>query len=206
MEAYQRLIRYGRSAANLIVEMSGVSGLALLALQHGQLHFAYNLASQGIERMERSGILPPIAAAVYGELGGVYYQWNQIEQARRCFQRAVEVSVLSGFSDAEAYFGVVRSRLLQIEGDLGGAANEIQAVVDLMQAVAPTAVREEVIAQQVRVQLAQQRIAAAEIVLDRWATFSPGKLFIPDLETGRTITYPRGQLVNSALRVFCSGH
>ena len=139
-----------------------MSGLALLALQHGQLHFAYNLASQGIERMERSGSLPPIAAAVYGELGEVCYQWNQIDQARRYFQRAVQVSVLSGYSDAEAYFGVVRSRLLQIEGDLDGAAREIQAVVDLMQAVAPAAVREEVIEQQVRVLLAQQRITAAE--------------------------------------------
>ena len=135
VDAYQRLIQYGRTAANLIVEMSGVSGLALLALQHGQLHFAYNLASQGLERIERSGSLPPIAAAVYGELGEVYYQWNQIERARHCFQRAVQVSVLSGYSDAEAYFGVVRSRLLQIEGDLDGAAREIQAMVDLMQTV-----------------------------------------------------------------------
>ena len=147
MDAYQRLIQYGRSAVNLIVELSGVSGLALLALQHGQLHFAFNLASQGIKWIERSGSLPPIAAAVYGELGEVCYQWNQIEQARQHFQRAVEVSVLSGYSDAAAYFGVVRSRLLQIEGDLDGAAREIQSVVDLMQLSAPTAVREEVITQ-----------------------------------------------------------
>jgi LuxR family transcriptional regulator, maltose regulon positive regulatory protein len=201
VEAYQRLIQYGRSANNLTVEMSGVSGLALLALQHGQLHFAYNLASQGIERIERSGSLPPITAALYGELGEVCYQWNQIAQARRYFQRAVEVSVLSGYSDAEAYFGVVRSRLLQIEGDLDGAAREIQTVVDLMQTSAPAAVREEVIAQQVRVLLAQQRVTAAEHVLDHWVTFTPGKLSIPDLETKPTITYPRGLIATSALRV-----
>jgi LuxR family maltose regulon positive regulatory protein len=201
VEAYQRLIAYGRSAANLIVEMSGVSGLALLALQHGQLRFAFNLAAQSIERMERSGSLPPIAAAVYGELGEVHYQWNQIDQARRHFQRAVEVSVLSGYSDAAAYFGVVRSRLLQIEGDLDGAAREIQTVVDLMQTSAPAAVREEVIAQQVRVLLAQDRLTAAESVLQSWATFAPGKLSIHDLETAQTITYPRGLIANSALRV-----
>ncbi|MBI5564111.1 MAG: hypothetical protein HY870_04385 [Chloroflexi bacterium] len=202
VEAYQRLIEYGRSSASLIVEMSGVAGLALLALQHGRLHLAFNLASQSIERLERSGSLPPIAAAVYGELGEVCYQWNQIAQARRYFQRAVEVSVLSGYSDAAAYFGVIRSRLLQIEGDLDGAAREIQTVVDLMQTSAPAAVREEVIAQQVRVLLAQNRSAMAESVLNRWATFSQGKLSMPDLETGRTITYPRGLIANSALRVF----
>jgi LuxR family transcriptional regulator, maltose regulon positive regulatory protein len=202
VDAYQRLIEYGRSSANLIVEMSGVSGLGLLGLHRGQLHFVFTLASQGIERIERSGSLPPIAATVYGELGEVCYQWNQIDQARRHFQRAVEVSVLSGYSDAAAYFGVVRSRLLQIEGDLDGAAREIQAMVDLMQASAPTAVREEVIAQQVRVLLAQDRITAAESVLQRWATFTPGRVSIPDLETARPLTYPRGLIATSALRVF----
>ncbi len=201
VEAYQRLIQYGRSAANLIVEMSGVSGLALLALQHGQLHFAYSLASQGLEQIERSGSLPPIAAAVYGELGEVRYQWNQIAQARRHFQRAVEVSVLSGYSDAEAYFGVVRSRLLQIEGNLEDAAREIQTVIDLMQTSAPAAVREEVIAQQVRVLLAQDRLTAAEVALTGWAVFSHKTVSIPALETGHTLTYPRGLLANSALRV-----
>jgi LuxR family maltose regulon positive regulatory protein len=112
------------------------------------------------------------------------------------------VSVLSGYSDAEAYFGVVRSRLLQIEGDLGGAAREIQTVVDLMQTSAPAAVREEVIAQQVRVLLAQQHITAAEHALSRWATVTPGKLSIPDLETERAITYQRGLIATSVLRVF----
>jgi LuxR family maltose regulon positive regulatory protein len=201
VEAYQHLIQYGRSAGNLNVEMSGAPGLALLALQHGQLRFAYQLASQAIERIERSGSLPPIAAALYGELGEVHYQWNEIERARHYFQRAVQVSVLSGYSDAEAYFGVVRSRLMQMEGDLDGAAREIQTVVDLMQTSAPAAVREEVIAQQVRVLLAQDRFAAAESVLSRWATFAAGTLAVPELETARAITYQRGLIFNSALRV-----
>jgi LuxR family maltose regulon positive regulatory protein len=201
VDAYQRLIQYGRSSGNLTVELAGASGLALLALQHGQLHLAYQLASQAVERIERSGSLPPIAAALYGELGEVQYQWAHIEAARHYFQRAVQVSVLSGYSDAEAYFGVVRSRLLQIDGDLDGAAREIQTVVDLMQTTMPTAVREEVIAQQVRVLLAQERIATAENVLSRWATFSGEQVSIPDLETTRTITYQRGLIVNSALRV-----
>ena len=201
VEAYQRLIQYGRSAANLTVEMSGVSGLALLALQHGQLHFAQQLAAQAIERIERSGVLPPIASALYGELGEVHYQWAQIELARHYFERAVQVSVLSGYNDAEAYFGVVRSRLRQIVGDLEGAAREIQTVVDLMQTSAQTAVREEVIAQQVRVLLAQGRLTVAEQVLSPWATFTPAKVSILDLDTARTITYQRGLIANSALRV-----
>jgi len=201
VEAYQHLIAYGRSSGNLSAELSGASGLALLALQHGQLHFAYQLALQAVERIERSGSLPPIAAALYGELGEVHYQWAQIEPARHYFQRAVQVSVLSGYSDAAAYFGVVRSRLRQIEGDLDGAAREIQTVVDLVQTSAPAAVREEVIAQQVRVLLAQDRLTTAEQVLSRWATFPDGKLSMPDLETAQAITYPRGLIANSALRV-----
>jgi LuxR family maltose regulon positive regulatory protein len=38
-------------------------------------------------------------------------------------------------------------------------------------------------------------------VLSRWATFSGEKVSIPDLETARTITYQRGLIDNSALRV-----
>lgn len=81
------------------------------------------------------------------------------------------------------------------------APREIQTVVDLMQTSAPAAVREEVIAQQVRVLLAQDRLTMAESVLQPWATFAPSKLSSHDLDTAHTITYPRGLIASSVLRV-----
>jgi LuxR family maltose regulon positive regulatory protein len=158
-------------------------GLALLAIQHGQLHFAFDLASQGIERVERSGSLPPISTAVYGELGVIHYQWHQLEQAHHYFRRAIQVSALSGYSDAELFYGVILSRLFQIEGNLEAAARELQKAVDLMQVVAPAAVREEVISQQVRLYLAQNRLAAAEALLTGHGFSFQDQFSFPDLES-----------------------
>lgn len=165
VEAYQKLIQLGQMAGNSVSELIGVSGLALLALQHGQYHFAFDLVTQGIQRIQRAGALPPISTAVYGELAVIHYQWHQLEQAHTYFQRAIQVSILSGYSDAELYYGVILSRLSQIQGDLASAAEKIQKAVDLMQVEAPAAVREEVFAQQVRIYLAQADLAAAEMLL-----------------------------------------
>ena len=165
VDAFQMIVQHGRAAANFIVELLGLTGLSAMALRHGQLHLAFEIASQGVDRVEHSGSLPPISAAIYGELGQVYYQWNQLEQAHRFFLRATQVSTLSGYSDAEIIYVVIRSRLYQVEGDLAASAREIQEAVDLLQGGAPAWVRSEVISQQVRLYLAQDNPAAAETVL-----------------------------------------
>ncbi|HLF25526.1 MAG TPA: LuxR C-terminal-related transcriptional regulator [Anaerolineae bacterium] len=201
VDAFQMIIQYAQAATNSVSELLGISGLALLAIQRGQLHFAFELASQGIERVERSGSLPPISMAVYGELGSIQYHWHHLEQAHKHFQRAIQVSALSGYSDAELYYGVILSRLFQIQGDLETAAREIQKAVDLMRVEAPAVVREEVISQQVRIYLAQDNLAAAEAALkDQGFSFQGGFSF-PDLDSGQQIVRPVAVLYISALRI-----
>lgn len=213
VEAFQRIIRHGRAATNSVAEMLGISGLALLVIQHGQLHLAFEIVSEGVEKMERSGALPPISTALYGELGEIHYKWHQLEQAHRYFRRAIQVSALSGYSDAELYYGVILSRLYQIEGDLEAAAREIQKAVDLMRVEAPAAVREEVISQQVRIYLAQDRPAAAAAILKGQGFSYQGEFSYPELKPGRIISLssrenlsgPLGLLYLSALRVLLYG-
>ena len=181
METYQTIIRGGQTAGNSVTELLGASALGLLALKHGKLHYAFEIIRAGIERIERSGSLPPISTAVYGELGVIYYQWYQLEQAHYYFQRAIQVSTLSGYSDAELYYGVILSRLYHIQGDLGRAVQEIQKSVDLMKVQAPAAVKDEVIAQQVRIQLAQGRPAAAEATLKSQVSSFKDQFSLPNL-------------------------
>jgi LuxR family maltose regulon positive regulatory protein len=200
VEAYQMLIQHGRSSANLVSELLGRAGLALMAMQRGQLRFAFEIASQGIERVERSGALPPISQALYGELGEITYQWHQLEQAHKHFQRAIHVATLSGYSDAQIYYDVILSRLRQIQGDLAGAAGHIQHALALMKAEAPAAVREEVVAQQVRVYLDQGRLPDAELALAQQGLSiddEPSVLVAPE----RAITFSGGLLLLSTLRV-----
>lgn len=199
--AYQMLIQHGRSSANLISELLGRAGLALMAMQRGRLRFAFEVASQGIERVERSGALPPISQALYGELGEIYYQWHQLEQAHQHFQRAIHVATLSGYSDAQLYYDVILSRLHQIQGDLAGAAGHMEHALALMKAEAPAAVREEVVAQQVRVYLAQGRLPEAELALAQQGLGLENVESAALLASQRTITFSGSLLFISVLRV-----
>ncbi|NDJ63028.1 MAG: hypothetical protein GYB67_18055 [Chloroflexi bacterium] len=199
--AYQQIITHGRTAGSLFTEVLGYSGLALLALHHGELHFAFATAAHGADRLERAGMLPPISTGIYGELAQIHYEWHQLEQAHHYFRRAVQVSALTGFGDAEIYYAVIRSRLAQRRGDLQTAAAEIQTAADLMQTVILAAVREEVIAQQVRVYLAQGQLAEAERVLKADGFTFTDDLSVPDLAAVEHLTHPVGLLYISALRV-----
>jgi LuxR family maltose regulon positive regulatory protein len=205
VDAFQKLIQLGQTAGNSVSELLGISGLALLALQHGQYHFAFDLVTQGINRIERTGSLPPISTAVYGELAVIHYQWHQLDQAHHYFQRAIQVSKLSGYSDAELFYGVIISRLHQIQGNLEAATQEIQKTVDLMQVEAAAAVQEEVIAQQVRIYLAQSELAKAEMTL-KGQGFSFEEIFsYPDPESAHTVPmFSRDRVSRSVWTLYLS--
>ena len=199
--AYRSIITYGKTAGSLISELFGISGLGLLEMHHGHLHTAFELASQGVDRIERAGVLPPISTGIYGELGQIYYEWHQLEQADHYFRRSIQVCTLTSYSDAEMYYAVIHARLFQGAGDLESAGDEIQRAVELMQTTAPAAVREEIMAQQVRVYLGQGRLAEAERVLGSAGFVFTGALSMPDLSTIQNSFHPAGVLYNSALRI-----
>ena len=201
IEAYQRLIQYGRTSGNLVSELMGISGLGLFAMERGELQFAFELAMQGVESVEQSGIIPPISAAVYGEIGGIYYQWHQFDQAKTYLARSAQVSRLSGFSDAEVFYHVILSRLAQMEGDLETAVQEIETAEKVKLVDAPTAVQEELIAQQVCVALAQNKLAKAETILHPHGFSFQTKLVFPTLSAEKTFNHSIGLLYNSALRI-----
>ncbi|MBN2676790.1 MAG: tetratricopeptide repeat protein [Anaerolineaceae bacterium] len=199
--AFQTVIQLGQATGNTVSELLGISGLALLAIQHGQYHFAFEFASRGIDRIERSGSLPAVSMAVYGELAVILYQWHQLEQAHDNFQRSIQISTLSGYSDAELFYAVILSRLFQIRGDLDAAAQEIQKAVVLMQVEAPAVVREEVIAQQIRIYLIQGRLAEAEGLLkSQEGSRGEGYSFFR-LEPGQGLSTPIDVLNIAALRI-----
>jgi LuxR family maltose regulon positive regulatory protein len=198
---YRKSIEYGRAAKNPVAEMMSTVGLAGMLLEHGQLHQAYEVASQAVERIERSGTLPPISAVVYALLGDVHYQWYQLEESRRYIKHALHLSILGGANTVTVISHSFLARLYQIEDDLEAAAGEIQEAAGLMPVDAPEYVQQEVVVQQVRIYLACNRLAAAEIVLQSQG-FTFGKRFsYPDLPPGESISYSTGLLYNSALRV-----
>lgn len=224
MDAYQKIIEHGQQTGDVSSQLMGISALGLLVLQRGQLHLLYQLTAQGEEIVKGAGATLPISQAVYGELGEVYYEWNDLERARDYYQRAARASALCGFPDAEIYNTVFSSRLNLRWGNLEAAARQIEQAVSQMQVISPTAVREEVVAQQVRVLLAQRRLADAEAALKlaaaRQKASTPGYTSppesprlseapgvpgvpagFPDLQEGQGLPYPYGQMVICTLRI-----
>ena len=201
VEAYQMAVQHGRAAENLVAEMMSTSGLAVMAFEHGQLHLACEIAAPVSDRVEQSGSLPPISTVVYGILGKVYYQWCQIEQARHHILRALQLSTLGGYKSGMINCRVLLSRLSQLEGDLETAARKVQEAIDQLQVDTPGYVRQEVISQQVRVYLARNRPAAAEMALQGQGFSFRDQFSFPDLLPDQNITHSAGLLYNSSLRV-----
>jgi LuxR family maltose regulon positive regulatory protein len=166
-EAFERIVHHGRAAGNLVVEIMGTAGLVAMGQRRGHLHRAFEIAAEGIDHVERAGSLPPLSAAVYGALGQISYQWNQLDQAHHYYRRATQVSGLSGYRDAEISYLVLLSRLHLAEGDPETSAQEIQQAADLVQGGAASWLWSEVVSQQVRTYLARDNPAAAEALLGR---------------------------------------
>ncbi len=198
---FQIIVREARATGNFALEILGISGHAKMALQQGQLHLGFELASQGIQRLEEAERSTPFSATLYGELGQIYYHWHQLEPARRYFSRSVQASGLSGYSDPEIYQHVMLSRMCQLAGDWSAAAGEMQQANELARRIPPAMIREEIIAQQVRVDLATDRLAAAQAILNAEGFGFEDTLAGPDLTPDASDTESPGLLYNSALRV-----
>ncbi|HEY6074998.1 MAG TPA: LuxR C-terminal-related transcriptional regulator [Anaerolineales bacterium] len=199
--AFQEIVRQGQASADLSSEMLGLSCLGLMLLQQGKLHAAYEAAAQAIRRLEQTGAYSPFSATLYGELATISYHWHRLEEGRSYFSRSVEVSLPGGFMDAEIYHHVFLSRLCQMEGDLPGAAREINLALDQMQTAAPSFKREEVIAQHVNVCLALGRTAEAQSALEPCGFDFAAGFHHPELSPGVGIPPMLGLLQVSALRI-----
>ena len=166
VDALQQAIRISRSSGDLVTGMLATTHLVLMCLQHGRLRFAAETASQAIEWNEQSDAAPPsIVGAVYGTLGLIYYEWNQIEKAREYFLRGIQLGKFSGHNASLIYAQVNLARLMQAQGDFSSASKLLTGALQQFQLGAPGWLRPILIARQVNLYLAENNIAEAETVL-----------------------------------------
>ena len=200
-QVLETMIQRARTRNDLTSDVFGSSLLARMVLQQGELHTTYQIVSDALQRMEQQNAFSPFSATLFGELAQVHYYWHQFAEARDYFSRSIQWSTLGGFSDAEIYHSVFLSRLFQMEGDLQASLREIEKAVHLMQTAAPALVREEVVAQQVRIFLALDRLADAQNALSAYGfTFESG-FSHPVLDSEAVLIHANALLYNSALRI-----
>lgn len=201
LQVFQMIVQDARQSGDLTFEVLGTSAQAQTVLRQGRLHRTFEIASEGIRRVEQSGLKLPFSATLYGELGQVYFHWNQLEQARAYLRRSMEISGKSGYSDPEIYYHLMLSKMYQMEGDLEGCAREMDQAGQLAKMTPPAMVRANLIAQQVRVYLESgQRAAAEDLLAGEGFSFRDG-FTCTDLAPGAPVTLEAGHVYNSALRV-----
>ena len=200
-EVFKSIIREGERSGDLATEILGSSRLSLMMVNAGELHEAYDVTARALRRLEQAEAYAPFSATLYGEMATIFYHWNRIEEARGFFSRSVELSLPGGFNDAQVYHHVFLSRLAQAEGDLSTARNEIDLALKQMRASAPGLVREEVIAQQVSVALAQGCLEEAKEALGPHGFGFELGFTHPPLPSGEKFTHAVGLLYISALRI-----
>ena len=161
--ALQRASQAAQAAGDLVTDMLAVAHLTLMAPQYGRLRLAAEAATEALQRLaDEHAAPPPIIGAVYGALGLIHYQWNDLELAQEQLQRGIRLGTLTGHSASVIYSQCNLARLLQAEGDLTGAAQALEAAGRLLAQGAPGWVRPELIDRQVSLALAKGDLASAD--------------------------------------------
>ncbi len=163
LDAFQQSIDFSRSADDLVSGMLATTHLVLMCHQHGRLHLAEKYASQAIEWFDQTNmVLPPMIGAVYGALGLVYYEWNQMEKALECYHRGIQLGTFSGHNASLIYTKLNLSLIRTAEGDFDAARNTIHEAEELFRKGAPGWLRPNLIYRQVQMALHMQDLDLAE--------------------------------------------
>ncbi len=166
LDTFHQAIHFSQIADDLVSGMLATTHLVLMCHQHGRLHLAERYASQAIEWMEQSNIVPPpIVGAVYGSLGLVYYEWNQLEKAREYFLRGIQSGTFSGHNASLIYTKLNLSLIQKAEGDMDSARLALQEAEQIFRRGAPGWLRPNLIYRQVQMAVADHNLDEAEALL-----------------------------------------
>jgi LuxR family transcriptional regulator, maltose regulon positive regulatory protein len=179
VEAYQKAARYSVLSSNILGEMLAVAAVTLASIHYGQLRFALATGTGAVERFQNaSNMPPPITGTVYGSIGLVYYEWNQLERAQQNFEKSKQLAELVGHNAGLVYSGVICSRLYQAQEDTAAAERAIQEATRLLPFGAPAWLRPEVALQRVRILLSAGDPASAEAVITQYEAAAPPHILL----------------------------
>jgi len=190
LDALEAAVQSSQKADDLVTGMLATTHLVLMCLQHGKLKLAEKSALYAINWMEFSQTAPPpIVGAVYGSLGLVYYEWNQMDIARDYYMRGIHFGTFSGHNASIIYTKLNLNRLYQAMGDFANAKITLQEAVALLQKGAPGWLLPDLVNRQVSFALANQDVTEADTLL-RHSSVQPADP-INGLNVGIHLAYVR---------------
>jgi LuxR family transcriptional regulator, maltose regulon positive regulatory protein len=162
MQAFTDTVQQARTEGNLTLVVFALAKLAALQQLRGQLRAALHTAQQLVRLASTRDNHPlPLAASGYLVLGGLSYEWNQLDTAEQCFRQAVSLCLENESANllVEGYLAL--SRVRQARGDMAGAHAMIHDARHAVEAAHHTPGRVRVGAYETRLWLAQGEINRA---------------------------------------------
>jgi len=166
LDALQHAMQAARQSQDWLTWTLAMAQLGLLAIYHGRLRLAEETAADAVGQLQRLGVAPtPIVGAVYGVMGWVEYETDQLEAAREHLVYGEHLAEFSGHSRSLFYCKMNLVRLHQAAGDWDAASRLMEELSGLMRSGAPGWAQAEFIYRQVSWLAAQGELAGAEAVL-----------------------------------------
>ena len=114
--------RTSQTAGNIYLSVSATSALADLFIEQGWLHQAAETYQEALRLATNSdGRRLPVAARALAGLSGVFYEWNDLEEAVHCASESIELCRLWGNADSQIAGHLMMARIWQAQGDLSNA-------------------------------------------------------------------------------------
>ncbi len=168
IEALNQSVHFCQESQDWVTWMLAISHLTLMSIQHGRLRFAAEVGSKAIEQIKRQEITPPpIVGVVYGSLGLIAFEQNQLGLAKEYLAKGIRLGMVTGHNASLIFTKGYLTRMQQAEGDLEAATHTLDEIADLIRAGAPGWIRPEYIYRQTCLLLALGKLAEVESVLNQ---------------------------------------
>ena len=127
--AFSEAIDMGQAGANVHLAVSAAAQLAMLEVEQGRLHKAFETSQRMLAMAENS----PVAAQAHSGLGELLYEWNDLEAAEHHLTRSVELGRRWGNVEALSGSYVWLARLRWAHGDREGARDALERAERLVE-------------------------------------------------------------------------
>jgi LuxR family maltose regulon positive regulatory protein len=126
--AYLEAVQISQAAGNIYMTIIAKSNLAVVLFEQGELHQAARIYAETLQNARRpDGQELPIADRFFAGLGGISYEWNQLEAADQYIQRCIELCQQWGNSNLLAKSYVMLAWLEQARSNPQKAQEAMRA-------------------------------------------------------------------------------
>jgi len=165
-QAYEESVRAAQLCGNVFFKVSGLSGVAEMYKERGQLHQAGQHFRQAIRIVTDHGWDSlPTAAELFVSLAEVLREWNRLEEALDYLERGIQIGKTVHHNYLLIVAHVILARTRYAQGEQAGALSAIQEAESYAQQFELMGLKSWAAAVKARLQLAAGDLGAAA----RWA-------------------------------------